>query len=191
MPVECMNVKPGIEVASLSDVGCQSENNEDSFLIGSRLPTRNSSAREDWQLSPTAWADTKAARRPAASRLRQYAKVYEQSCTRHDPQAALVESFTAAHPRIQDYAEQHPAFHGMGTTCTAFVIRGRQLHFAHVGDSRLYLVRGIRILAPYSRSLLCGTAGGKWHRPCLKTPRNIPSAISLPPPWAREGIRRG
>jgi protein phosphatase len=34
----------------------------------------------------------------------------------------------------------------MGTTCTALVLRGRQLYFAHVGDSRLYLIRGARIL---------------------------------------------
>jgi len=32
------------------------------------------------------------------------------------------------------------------STCTAFVIRDRQLYFAHVGDSRLYLVRDARIL---------------------------------------------
>jgi protein phosphatase len=30
----------------------------------------------------------------------------------------------------------------MGTTCTALAIVERQLCFAHVGDSRLYLVRG-------------------------------------------------
>lgn len=34
----------------------------------------------------------------------------------------------------------------MGTTCTALVLRGRQLYFAHVGDSRLYLIRAARIL---------------------------------------------
>ena len=28
----------------------------------------------------------------------------------------------------------------MGTTCTAFSIVGQELHFAHVGDSRLYLI---------------------------------------------------
>ncbi|MFZ0760236.1 MAG: protein phosphatase 2C domain-containing protein, partial [Candidatus Sulfotelmatobacter sp.] len=72
-------------------------------------------------------------------------EVYDQGF-RDDPQAALVESFAAAHARIQSFAEQHPVFHGMGTTCTALVLRGRQLYFAHVGDSRLYLVRGARIL---------------------------------------------
>jgi serine/threonine protein phosphatase PrpC len=34
----------------------------------------------------------------------------------------------------------------MGTTCTAAVVRGRELYFAHVGDSRLYLMREARIL---------------------------------------------
>jgi protein phosphatase len=33
----------------------------------------------------------------------------------------------------------------MGTTCTALVVRDRELYFAHVGDSRLYLVRSGRI----------------------------------------------
>ena len=35
----------------------------------------------------------------------------------------------------------------MGTTCTALSIIDQKLCFAHVGDSRLYLVRGENILA--------------------------------------------
>src|ERR1700684_985768 len=62
-----------------------------------------------------------------------------------DPHLALREAFARAHERIQSYAGQHPALHGMGTTCTALVIRDRRLYFAHVGDSRLYLVRGASI----------------------------------------------
>src|SRR5579872_7296329 len=82
------------------------------------------------------------ARRLAFQTVRE---VYDQGF-RDDPQAALVESFAVAHTRIQDFAERHPFFQGMGTTCTALVLRGRQLYFAHVGDSRLYLVRDARIL---------------------------------------------
>jgi protein phosphatase len=33
----------------------------------------------------------------------------------------------------------------MGTTCTAMALLEHQLYFAHVGDSRLYLVRGSSI----------------------------------------------
>jgi protein phosphatase len=61
---------------------------------------------------------------------------------RDDPRVALLEAFVTAHQRIQAYALRHPELHGMGTTCTALVIKNRQLYFAHVGDSRLYLVRG-------------------------------------------------
>jgi len=34
-----------------------------------------------------------------------------------------------------------PDLHGMGTTCTAVVVRGHEAWLAHVGDSRAYLLR--------------------------------------------------
>lgn len=40
---------------------------------------------------------------------------------------------------------QHPELSGMGTTCTAAVVCGRDVYVAHVGDSRAYLVRSGRI----------------------------------------------
>jgi len=39
----------------------------------------------------------------------------------------------------------HPDRRGMGTTCTVVVLKGRDAVFAHVGDSRAYLVRNRRI----------------------------------------------
>ena len=48
MSVDCMNVKPGMEVAGLSDVGCQRDNNEDSYLYWEPAVTANSIGREDW-----------------------------------------------------------------------------------------------------------------------------------------------
>ena len=38
-------------------------------------------------------------------------------------------------------AGQEPDKHGMGTTCTLVIIKGQQLYFSHVGDSRAYLLR--------------------------------------------------
>lgn len=39
-------------------------------------------------------------------------------------------------------ARDEPELSGMGTTVTALVLKGRDAFFAHVGDSRAYLVRG-------------------------------------------------
>jgi len=49
MAVDCMNARPGIEVASVSDVGCLRDNNEDSYLYWSLPTTVNSSERADWR----------------------------------------------------------------------------------------------------------------------------------------------
>ncbi len=145
MSVDCMNVKPGVEVAGLSDVGCQRENNEDSYLYWE--PTADEEFQRKGRLAVIADGMGGHEGGQEASRLavETVREVYDHAF-RDDPQAALLESLVAAHTRIQDYAEQHPAFQGMGTTCTALVLRGRHLYFAHVGDSRLYLVRDARIL---------------------------------------------
>src|ERR1700689_966337 len=145
MSVDCMNVKPGVEVASLTDVGCQRENNEDSYLYWE--PSDDEEFRRKGRLAVIADGMGGHEGGQEASRLavETVREVYDQA-SGDDPKAPLVESLSAAHARIQNYAERHPAFQGMGTTCTALVLRGRRLYFAHVGDSRLYLVRGARIL---------------------------------------------
>lgn len=46
-----------------------------------------------------------------------------------------------ASARIRREAQAHPAWTGMGTTVAVLLIEGEQAHIAHVGDSRIYLVR--------------------------------------------------
>ncbi|MFZ0318275.1 MAG: Stp1/IreP family PP2C-type Ser/Thr phosphatase [Candidatus Sulfotelmatobacter sp.] len=144
MPVDCMNVKHGLEVASLSDVGCQRENNEDSYLYWE--PSAESELKTKGRLAVIAdgmggYEGGQEASRLAVETVRE---VYID-VVRDDPHAALLEAFARAHERIQAHAAQHMELHGMGTTCTALVIRDCQLYFAHVGDSRLYLVRQAHI----------------------------------------------
>jgi PPM family protein phosphatase len=139
-----MNMKLGLEVASLTDVGCQRENNEDSNLYWE--PADNEELLRKGRLAVIAdgmggYEGGQEASRLAVETVRE---VYD-NFVGDDPHAALIEAFARAHERIQAYAGQHPGLHGMGTTCTALVIRDRQLYFAHVGDSRLYLVRGASI----------------------------------------------
>jgi PPM family protein phosphatase len=143
--VECANVRPGVEVASLTDIGCQRENNEDSCLYWE--PADDGEFKRKGRLAVIADGMGGHDGGQEASRLavETVREVYEQSF-REDPQGALLEAFRTAHERILEYAERHPALHGMGTTCTAVVLCGRQLYSAHVGDSRLYLTREGEIL---------------------------------------------
>jgi serine/threonine protein phosphatase PrpC len=140
MAVDCKTPKPGIEVASLTDVGRQRTNNEDSFLYWE--PDSDEEFRRKGRLAVIAdgmggYEGGQEASRLAVETVRH---VYEHAFGT-DPQAALLEALESAHQTIQRYAVEHPQFHGMGTTCTAVAIVGRQLHFAHVGDSRLYHIR--------------------------------------------------
>jgi serine/threonine protein phosphatase PrpC len=140
MAVDCSNTKPGIEIASLTDVGRQRANNEDSYLYWEA--DSDEDFRRKGRLAVIAdgmggYEGGQEASRLAVDTVRQ---VYDLASTT-DPQQALVAAFYAAHANIQRYAMEHTQLQGMGTTCTALSIVGRQLFFAHVGDSRLYLVR--------------------------------------------------
>ncbi len=47
-------------------------------------------------------------------------------------------AFTNANRQIFQEAQKNSSRKGMGTTCTAVVICGSEIYYAHVGDSRLY-----------------------------------------------------
>jgi protein phosphatase len=141
MLVDCKSAKPGMEVASLTDVGRHRENNEDSYLYWE--PDSDQEFLRKGRLAVIAdgmggYEGGQEASRLAVETVRQ---VYDDSFNGNVPDV-LLKALKTAHDRIQDYALEHPELHGMGTTCTALAIIGQQLYFAHVGDSRLYLVRG-------------------------------------------------
>jgi len=56
----------------------------------------------------------------------------------------LIEGFQAAHQAILELAAEEPELCGMGTTCSAAILQNGRLHIGHVGDSRIYLIRGGR-----------------------------------------------
>jgi protein phosphatase len=140
-----MGIRPGIEMASLSDVGCQRSNNEDATSYWE--PKTDDEFKRKGRLAVVADGMGGYEGGQEASRLavETIEDIYGQEAA-NDPREALLKGFRVAHDRIREYAEVHPEFHGMGTTCTALALNDLQLYFAHVGDSRLYLVRGENIL---------------------------------------------
>jgi len=60
----------------------------------------------------------------------------------NDVGTALHDALTRANARVFSESQTNPELRGMGTTTSALVIRGTEGWFAHVGDSRIYMVRG-------------------------------------------------
>src|SRR5213082_1915785 len=58
-----------------------------------------------------------------------------------DVAAALRDALARANARIYTESQANPDLRGMGTTTSALVVRNNNAWFAHVGDSRIYLVR--------------------------------------------------
>lgn len=140
MPVDSISPQPGLEAASLTDVGLQRANNEDSYLYWE--PESKEEFRRKGRLAIVAdgmggYEGGQEASRLAVETVRY---VYDHDFS-GDPQTVLVAGLLSAHDAIQRYGFDHPEFSGMGTTCTALAIIERKLYFAHIGDSRLYLIR--------------------------------------------------
>jgi len=66
-----------------------------------------------------------------------------RSCLNHYPDAGilLAQGVQEANRLVHRMSLNYPNFKGMGTTLSCVLIRGKILHLAHVGDSRIYLFR--------------------------------------------------
>ncbi|HEX8815505.1 MAG TPA: Stp1/IreP family PP2C-type Ser/Thr phosphatase [Terriglobales bacterium] len=133
-----------IERASLSDVGCQRGNNEDS--CGYWEPQNPEALASKGRLAII--ADGMGGHEGGQEASRIAVETIEQTYAANadrDPRSALLEGFRNAHQRIQEYGRVHPGLHGMGTTATAVALFPTQLLYAHIGDSRLYLIHANNI----------------------------------------------
>ena len=139
-----MKARPGLVLSAQSDVGCQRENNEDFF--GYWEPEAEEQFLRKGRLAIVADGMGGYEGGQEASRLAvETVTSFYRDFTGDDPQQALVEALHSAHQRIREQAAAHLEFAGMGTTCTALAIVHECLYYAHVGDTRLYLVRNGQI----------------------------------------------
>ena len=59
-----------------------------------------------------------------------------------DPESQLARLVETAHGKVLEASLQEMSHRGMGTTLTAAFVNDGVVYWAHVGDSRLYLLRG-------------------------------------------------
>jgi serine/threonine protein phosphatase PrpC len=134
-----MKVRPGIELAALSDVGCQRENNEDRYSYWEPAGDQDFPVKGRLAIVADGMGGYEGGQEASRIAVESIEETYANA-TAGDPRSWLVQGFQAAHSRIQEHAGKFLDLHGMGTTCTAIALLEHQLYFAHVGDSRLYLV---------------------------------------------------
>jgi len=119
-----MNVRAGAR----TDVGLVREGNEDSFLIDGPL------------FVVADGMGGHLAGDVASSTAVEVISEEGRSASADDPHSleTLVQHANSA---IYKKSQDDPALHGMGTTCTLVVVGDHLAQFAHVGDSRAYLLR--------------------------------------------------
>ncbi len=139
-----MRIRPGVELASMSDIGCQRENNEDHYAYWEPADDNEFARKGRLAIVADGMGGHEGGQEASRIAVEAIQEVFAETPD-SDAQSLLAIGFQIAHERILEYAAGHPELHGMGTTATAIALRGKQLYYAHVGDSRLYLVRGANI----------------------------------------------
>jgi len=136
-----MRVRPGVEIAGLTDVGCQRDNNEDSFAYWE--PEDDAVFQRIGRLAMVAdgMGGTEGGQHASRIAVQTLLESYRLADSADNPQQRLINAFTDANARVHQEALANPALRAMGTTLTAFALLANRLYFAHVGDSRLYLLR--------------------------------------------------
>ena len=130
-----------IEFADLTDIGCERDQNEDSYAYWEPKSAGVASAKGRLVVIADGMGGYEGGQEASRIAVQTVCETYANIAIA-DHQLALLTSVRLAHERIQEYASLHPDLFGMGTTCTAACIADDLLHYVHVGDSRLYLLRG-------------------------------------------------
>ncbi|GAA4427190.1 PP2C family protein-serine/threonine phosphatase [Bremerella cremea] len=133
-----------LHVAAMSDIGMRRSNNQDHFGVAL------SQTWEDWQRrghlfivadGMGAHAAGELASEIAVEQVRHLYKKYLDK----KPAMALTSAIEEANMIINRRGESNAAFHKMGTTCSCLLLLPQGAVLGHVGDSRIYRLRGDKL----------------------------------------------
>ncbi len=139
-----MRLRPGIELGNLTDTGCHRTENEDYYCYAEPESDAEFERKGRIAIVADGMGGHEGGQIASAIAVEKLRDAYLADASA-DPREALVAAFAEAHRAVQEYAREHPGLQGMGTTCTCAVVQGGELYYGHVGDSRLYLIRGSEV----------------------------------------------
>jgi len=133
-----------VEIRAATDLGMKRSQNEDSH--GCWVPEDAAERERRGVLVVVADGMGGSRAGEVASRLavQTVIQVYRDGKS-GNPLDDLYHAVEAANHVVHTESVSHSDMNGMGTTCTALVVRGGDAFLAHVGDSRAYLVQGGRL----------------------------------------------
>lgn len=142
-PVSNLIETDGFVIASATDLGRRRTGNEDSHAL---WVSQDPAVRADKGLLCVVCDGMGGANAGEVASQVSVATVIESVSGNRtaDPATALRDAVELANHRVHTQAAANPDQRGMGTTCTAMLLRGTEVWIGHVGDSRAYLVRGGR-----------------------------------------------
>ena len=124
-----------LAVASLTDLGCVRKNNEDSKGVFAGADP----ARGHLLIIADGMGGAAAGEVASGIAVETVRATYFDAPAGSPPSDALRRAVEAANASIHRRAVDDPKLGGMGTTCTAVAVVGRQVSYGHVGDSRAYV----------------------------------------------------
>lgn len=130
-----------MDIAALSDIGMRRNSNQDNYCI------LQAPSLERWETRGHLFAVADGMGAHAAGELASKVAVDQiplvfSKLSHLPPEDALRRSLQEANAEIHRRGQANDEFRNMGTTCSALLLNGDGAWAAHVGDSRVYRMRG-------------------------------------------------
>jgi len=141
MPLENVNWDQCLQHAEISDVGMRRSNNQDSYAVAIAGDLESWRGKGHLFLVADGMGAHAAGELASEMAAKGIPHLYQKSRNLSAPEAlqrAVIETNTEIHRRGKENEE----FHNMGTTCCAMTLLPQGAILAHVGDSRIYRMRG-------------------------------------------------
>jgi serine/threonine protein phosphatase PrpC len=132
---------PDLRLGARTDLGLARENNEDKFEFFQPEEPEVLAIKGYFYAVADGMGGHASGQIASEIALKTIVKSYYADPDEDTPRC-LRDAYRTGNGFIHDTANAIAERHGMGTTCTTLVIKDDDMYLAHVGDSRLYLVRG-------------------------------------------------
>jgi PPM family protein phosphatase len=129
-----------IEMAALTDVGSVRQYNEDSIAIDAKNAAMV--VADGMGGHRAGEVASRIATEVIFNELKSYIAEFGNAASQHSPRLAIEQSIKRANRSVYEAAQANTAYQGMGTTVAVAVFYDNAVALGHIGDSRIYRLRG-------------------------------------------------